>query len=107
MPTSRSEATRPRSRTVPSVGSTIRLRIFSSVDLPAPLRPTMPTTSPRSTSKQTSFSAQNGWSSGSLLAPGPFEDIHAGAEACRRRLSRSDVVRAEPRAVLLPWQPSL
>ena len=59
VPTSSSEATRPRSRAVPPVGSTIRLRIFSSVDLPAPLRPTMPTTSPRPTSNETSLSAQN------------------------------------------------
>ena len=30
----------------PDVGSVIRLRIFSRVDLPAPLRPIIPTTSP-------------------------------------------------------------
>ena len=39
----------------PSVGSVIRDRIFSSVDLPAPLRPMMPTTSPRLISKVTSL----------------------------------------------------
>src|SRR5437773_1473093 len=37
----------------------MRLRILSSVDLPAPLRPMMPTTSPCLTSKETSFKAQN------------------------------------------------
>src|SRR5437763_10052517 len=37
----------------------MRLRIFSSVLLPAPLRPMMPTTSPRLISNETSFSAQN------------------------------------------------
>ena len=42
----------------PSVGSVIRLRIFSRVDLPAPLRPIMPTTSPCLTSKETSLRAQ-------------------------------------------------
>ena len=42
----------------PSVGSVIRERIFSSVDLPAPFRPMMPTTSPGFTSKLTSLSAQ-------------------------------------------------
>src|ERR1035441_1727997 len=36
----------------------MRLRIFSSVLLPAPFRPIMPTTSPRLTSKETSLSAQ-------------------------------------------------
>ena len=43
----------------PFVGSVIRLRIFSNVDLPAPFRPMMPSTSPRLTSKLTSLSAQN------------------------------------------------
>ena len=42
MPTSSSEATRPSSITRPAVGSVIRLRILSSVDFPAPLRPMMP-----------------------------------------------------------------
>jgi hypothetical protein len=44
--------------TSPEVGLTMRERIFSSVDLPAPLRPMMPTTSPGSASKLTSLSAQ-------------------------------------------------
>ena len=44
---------------MPVVGSVMRDRTFRSVDLPAPLRPTTPTTSPRSTSKDTSLSAQN------------------------------------------------
>ena len=43
----------------PAVGSVIRLRIFSRVLLPAPLRPMMPTTSPCWTSKETSLRAQN------------------------------------------------
>src|SRR2546423_9791219 len=42
----------------PSVGSVMRLRILSRVDLPAPLRPMMPTTSPCLTSKETSLRAQ-------------------------------------------------
>src|SRR2546421_711353 len=37
----------------------MRERIFRSVDFPAPLRPMMPTTSPRLTSKETSLRAQN------------------------------------------------
>src|SRR5437660_7505668 len=36
----------------------MRLRILSRVDLPAPFRPMMPTTSPCLTSKETSFRAQ-------------------------------------------------
>src|ERR1700751_6303855 len=42
----------------PSVGSVILLRIFSRVDLPAPFRPIMPTTSPCLTLNDTSLSAQ-------------------------------------------------
>src|SRR4030095_6685672 len=42
----------------PVVGSVMRERILSSVDLPAPLRPMTPTTSPGGTSKLTSFKAQ-------------------------------------------------
>ena len=40
------------------VGRVTRARIFSSVLLPAPLRPMRPTTSPSLTSKLMSFSAQ-------------------------------------------------
>ena len=43
----------------PVVGAGIRLMILSSVLLPAPLRPMIPTTSPQSTSKLTSWSASN------------------------------------------------
>src|SRR5580700_3848401 len=42
----------------PCVGSVILLRIFSRVDLPAPLRPMTPSTSPRLTSNETSLRAQ-------------------------------------------------
>ena len=40
---------------VPLVGGVIRVRILSSVDLPAPFRPMKPTTSPSSTSNETSL----------------------------------------------------
>ncbi len=50
--------TRPVMSARPVVGSVIRDRIFSSVLLPAPFRPMIPTTSPGFTSKDTSFSAQ-------------------------------------------------
>ena len=46
VPTSSRLATRPRISMRPWVGSVMRLRIFRSVLLPAPLRPMMPTTSP-------------------------------------------------------------
>ena len=49
-----------------AVGSVMRDRIFSSVLLPAPLRPMMPTTSPRAISNDTSSSAQNSVASGGL-----------------------------------------
>ena len=55
MPTSSRLATRPRRDHAPRVGSVMRLRIFNKVDLPAPFRPMMPSTSPRLTSKLTSF----------------------------------------------------
>ena len=42
----------------PRVGVVMRDRILSSVLLPAPLRPMMPTTSPRVISNETSSSAQ-------------------------------------------------
>ena len=43
----------------PAAGRRDPERIFSSVDLPAPLRPMMPTTSPACTSKEISSSAMN------------------------------------------------
>ena len=43
----------------PVVGSVMRLSSLSSVDLPAPFRPMMPTTSPILISKETFLSAQN------------------------------------------------
>ena len=45
----------------PDVGSVMRVRTFSSVDLPAPFLPMTPTISPCSTVNDTSLSAQNSW----------------------------------------------
>ena len=42
----------------PLVGSVMRESSFSSVDLPAPLRPTTPMICPAFTENETSFSAQ-------------------------------------------------
>ena len=61
------------SSTRPSVGSVMRDRIFSSVDLPAPLRPMMPTTSPRLTSKT------------DVLERPELLDLVAGDDAARPR----------------------
>ena len=58
MPTSSNDPTRPRIVALPSVGVVIRVRIFSSVDLPAPFGPMMPISSPSCASKDTSRTAQ-------------------------------------------------
>ena len=63
VPTSSRLPTRPRISARPAVGEVIRVRIFSSVDLPAPFRPITPTTSPSATSKDTSLRAQSSGSS--------------------------------------------
>ncbi len=68
VPTSSSEPIRPVTSTKPVVGSVICESTFSRVDLPAPLRPMMPTTSPAATSNDTSSSAQSVSASGSALA---------------------------------------
>ena len=57
-PTSINAARRPLSVIVPDVGAVIRESSFSSVLLPAPLWPMMPSVSPRATSKLTSRTAQ-------------------------------------------------
>lgn len=59
MPTSRRLPMRPLISTEPLVGRVIRERIFRRVLFPAPFRPMMPRTSPRLSSKETSFRAQN------------------------------------------------
>src|SRR5438270_2931677 len=84
----------------------MRDRIFSSVLLPAPLRPTMPTTSPGATEKVTPFSAQ----SMGAAVPFPPESAprirrHAPAGASTS-VSRSDpyvnAPRGAPRRYRLP-----
>ena len=58
-PSSSSAATRPCTVTRPTVGVRVPAISCSSVLLPAPLRPTMPTFSPAPMSNVTSRSAQN------------------------------------------------
>ena len=58
VPTSSRLPTRPRIVARPSVGVVMRVRILSSVDLPAPFLPMTPSTSPSRTSNETSRSAQ-------------------------------------------------
>ena len=49
----------PRTMHSPSLGSSTPAMIFSMVDLPEPLVPTRPTTSPRRTLNEMSLSARN------------------------------------------------
>src|SRR3954463_14959459 len=58
-PISISEPTRPPTASVPVVGAKIPAISFSRVDLPEPLRPTMPNASPGATRKSTSVRAQS------------------------------------------------
>ena len=69
VPTSSNEPTRPQISARPSVGSVMRARILSTVLLPAPLRPTIPSVSPGSSSKVTSFRAQIVWRAARGAAP--------------------------------------
>jgi len=48
----------------------MRLRIFNKVDLPAPLRPTIPTDSPRRTLNETSFRAHSSVGVAPAMRPG-------------------------------------
>src|SRR5438874_5692112 len=57
VPTSSNDPTRPCNSAQPRVGLVMRDSTLSSVLLPAPLLPMMPTTSPGSTLKETSSSA--------------------------------------------------
>ena len=73
-------------RSRPSVGAVMPASSLRIVLLPAPLRPMMPSVSPRATSKLTSRSAQN--SRRSLGSPSPLRgaDRRPPADsACRRR----------------------
>ena len=92
MPTSSSDATRPRSLAEPSVGSTIRDSIFSKVLFPAPLRPMIPTTSPWGTSNDTSLTAQNSSIDASL--PLRLRNRRHGAVAAAVNASRKVVCRS-------------
>ena len=60
----------------------MRRRIFSNVLLPAPLRPMMPSTSPRLTSKLTSLSAQNS----STVSPATMARPRAMSAVLRQKL---------------------
>ena len=67
------DPTRPQISTLPRVGSVMRERIFSSVLLPAPLRPMMPDHFAALDFERTSFSAQ-------IVG---FSPLPLGAEECR------------------------
>jgi len=72
----------------------MRVRILSSVLLPAPLRPMIPITSPRSTSNVTSLSAQNVC----LLAWIGFSRRAIERATCQGRLMESLSVSASVRS---------
>ena len=59
MPTSSRLPTRPRKQTSPVVGGVILDKIFNNVLFPEPFFPIIPNTSPFSTEKLISLSAQN------------------------------------------------
>ena len=61
MPSSSSAATRPPMDTLPCVGNVVPVIILSSVLLPAPLMPMMPSALPGSTVKLTSRSTHLSW----------------------------------------------
>ena len=91
VPTSNRLATRPRIVIVPEVGSVMRLSARSSVLLPAPLRPTIPTTEPPSIENDRLSSARNGrlWTSDPPRA-----------NRCTRRSGALTAVTAASRSVV-------
>ena len=71
----------------------MRETIFSSVLLPAPFRPMMPTTSPSLTSKETSFKAQKcspAFSSGNVEPLNRRSAAHLRASAARTPLCSNE-----------------
>src|ERR671919_82765 len=100
VPTSSREATRPRIARRPALGSVILETIFSSVLLPAPLRPISPTISPRATSKLTSLRAWNKLRS----SRGPREPWNGAASiamSVSRRVRYRGACRGSRRYVLV------
>ena len=84
-----------------AVGSVMRDRIFSSVLLPAPLRPMMPTTSPGWTSNETSCSAQKSLhrhvAAADLPEAAQRRRGHVGQRGRETSSSRSSRARADRR----------
>ena len=78
VPTSSSEPTRPRVRQTPSVGVVMPLMTLSSVLLPAPLEPMIPSAVPSSTLNDTSRSDQISRTSRSGRAAEPAGEAAEG-----------------------------
>src|SRR5215213_2070797 len=75
----------------------MRESILSSVDLPAPLRPMMPITSPGRTVNETSSSAQMVlWLLPPPAPPGVERNRRSGAAAAPARVSRRERERSRP-----------
>jgi hypothetical protein len=85
-PSSISAAMRPFTETFPCVGLRMPEMSFSSVDLPEPLRPMIPNASPRSTEKETFFSATTEASAAGLRSR--FSSALLSVANCERRPQR-------------------
>src|SRR3569623_3575903 len=77
-PNSSRAAMRPCTVTLPTVGRRVPQMICSKVDLPEPLRPTMPRVSPRATEKSMSRKAQNSRYSGRSAPTKPCSNRSRG-----------------------------
>src|SRR5687767_5674293 len=84
---SSSAPTRPRTSARPSVGGMIFVNVLRMVDLPAPFRPMMPSTSPGRTWKLTSWRAQNWFAASSCRRVALPMSRRAVAGIRSRRLS--------------------
>ena len=85
LPSSSSAPIRPDTATCPWVGDRVPQMVCSSVDLPEPFRPMMPTVSPRATENDTSRSAQD--SRKNRVGSRPIARCRRGISACFRRFS--------------------
>ena len=96
VPTSSSAPARPQTRASPDVGSVTPERIFSSVVLPAPLRPMIPSTSPRGDVEADAAERRELFAVG---ARGAARQVERGARAADDRVAQGsveDVPLAEP-----------
>ena len=89
---------RPSTATVPASAASVPAMILSSVDLPAPLRPTIATTSPRAISIETPSSAVK--RSGAPPRPIRLSSIRAGDAWISKAFVTPSTRSAQPAAVV-------